>query len=81
MDTVEDIAGLAFDVLQGNTTVINAATGGPGVMYWQDFMIERNMTLTSNTTYDLEIFSLYNPSTTSTTYQTSDITYTVTKIG
>lgn len=81
LDTVEDIAGLAFDVLQGNTTVINAATGGPGVMYWQDFMIERNMTLTSNTTYDLEIFSLYNPSTTSTTYQSSDITYTVTKIG
>ena len=76
-----DISALSFDLMKGNTLVTSTSTGGPGVIYWQDFTLEKDVTLTGYSTYDLKIYAAHNPGRYTTDYQTSDVTYTVTKFG
>jgi hypothetical protein len=76
-----DISALSFDLYKGNTLVTSTSTGGPGVIYWQDFTLEKDVTLTGYSTYDLKIYAAHNPGRYTTDYQTSEVTYTVTKFG
>lgn len=80
LDATTDTAGLGFDLVLNGNTISSAGTGGAGVIYWQDFTVEKMMTLVGGNTYDLEIYANYIPNATGS-YQTSDVTYTVTKIG
>lgn len=77
----EDKSALYFDLMLGNTTVTSAGTGGVGATFWQDFTLEKDVTLTGSTNYDIKIYGLHDPGRYTTDYQSSDITYTVTKFG